>query len=228
MKCTTLILSLVAVTPLVDTPHAAVIASESLTSLSRGARYGEVLLLRRRGMKLEAEVWGTQGLNACPEANWSQLDTDAIRSATGALAVVKNGPRYWLPNATTGKPASDRRTRFGDLEMRHLATLEIQPRQGRTPYRERVVRRQTTFVFNRGEQIYELISPRGIAYVMQSWSTGVDPELAIEDLPKLGSRLQLPSGWTYQSRVLEDDLVLRAEQAAVVLQDDLRNTYQRR
>jgi len=62
--------------------------------------------------------------------------------------------------------------------------------------------------------------------VMQTWSQIVDPELSRADLPQLGERLDLPEGWTYQKRVLESPLRIdSATRAALVLQDDLTNSY---
>ncbi len=194
----------------------------------RGSRYGEVLLVRRDGTTIEAEVWGTQGLSDCPAASWEALDPRVIRSETGALAVVLNGPRYWLPNLTMGSLAAKERKQFGELEMRRLATLEIRPPLNSDPYQERTVRRKTNFVFQKGEEIYELKSPNGAVYVMQSMSQIVDRDLKIAELSTLASGLTLPEGWTYEARTLDDNLVLTAKGKAIVLQDDLRNTYQRR
>lgn len=199
-----------------------------LQHFGRGDRYGEVVLVRRNGLKFEAEVWGTQGLNDCPAQSWKALDEKAIRSETGALGVVLNGPRYSLSNSTKESFASTKRRKFGQLEMRHLATLEIRPRMGPPIYKERVVRRKTTVVFQKGEEIYELRSPEGTAYVMRSMSQSVDPKLKLAQLSTLGTRLKLPKGWTYQARTLDAELVLTAKDKAVVLQDDLRNAYQRR
>ncbi len=193
----------------------------------RGDRYCEILLVRLKGMAFKAEVWGTQGLNDCPAPSWQTLDTKAVKSKTGALAVRPNGPRIFLPNSVTGSLPSARQRRFGELEMRMLATLKVNPRQGRAPYSERTVQRKTTFTFDRGEEIYELISPKGKVYVMQSMSQIVDPDLKLADLSALGSRLELPDGWTYQARTLNADLVLTVDGEAIVLQDDLKNTYQR-
>jgi hypothetical protein len=50
--------------------------------------------------------------------------------------------------------------------------------------------------------------------------------LSRADLPQLGERLNLPEGWTYQSRVLESPLRIdTTSRAAQVLQDDLKNSY---
>ena len=193
--------------------------------LTRGSRYCELLLVRLNGMVPEAEVWGTQGLSDCPAASWDALDVDAIQTEEGALAVVKNGPRFWLPNSTLGAlPSMERRT-FGDLQMRLLATVEVNPNN--TPYSEITVQRTTTYTFNSGEEIYELTAPGGAVYVMQSMSQIVDPEQQLTDLPALDARLMLPQGWSYAARTLDEDFVLRVEGEATVLQDDLSNTYQR-
>ena len=76
--------------------------------------------------------------------------------------------------------------------------------------------------------MYELTSASGEVYIMQSYSRIVDPELSIDELADLGSRLTMPAGWTFSSRVLDADYELVSEGTAFVIQDDLSNTYQRR
>jgi hypothetical protein len=44
---------------------------------------------------------------------------------------------------------------------------------------------------------------------------------------ELGSRLKLPEGWRYSAVVPEGDLTLGANGTAMVVQDDLDNTYQK-
>ena len=198
------------------------------TPIGRGDRYCEILLVNMNGSALEADVWGTQGISYCPAASWDALDAETIKSEEGALAVVMNGPRHWLPNSTTGSLPSLERKTFGDLEMRHLATLEVDASTGSDPYTERTVVRDTVFTFDSGEEIYELSSPEGVVYVMQSMSQIVDPALTMGDLPTLASRLALPNGWTYQARTLDAVLVLEAAGEAIIVQDDLSNTYQQR
>ena len=63
---------------------------------------------------LLANVWGTQGLNDCPAAAGEALDAPAIQAEEMALAVLKNGPRLWLVDRTTGSGAfGEIRTAFG-------------------------------------------------------------------------------------------------------------------
>ena len=194
---------------------------------SRGDRYCEVLLVSMDGTAIVADAWGTQGISHCPAEHWEALDPASIASDTGALAVVMNGPRYWLPNATTGTLPDVERRFFGDLEMRLLATIEV-PSISQEAYRETTVLRVTTYTFDAGAEIYELTSPEGAVYVMQAMSNIVDPDLTLEVLSTLGARLELPAGWSYQARTLESALILDITGQATMVQDELQNSYQRR
>ena len=62
---------------------------------------------------------------------------------------------------------------------------------------------------------------------MQSHSRIIDADLEIESLSSLGERLELPEGWTFSTRVLDEDYYLVSDGKAFVIQDDLANTYQR-
>jgi hypothetical protein len=190
-------------------------------------RYCEILLGYQVGGQIQADVWGTQGLNLCPAASWEALDPDSIQAEYGALFVEMNGPRYSLMDTGSIELPGEYRT-FGDLEMQRLATLVIDPAQATAgPYTELTAERTSVFEFWSGFESYELTSPDGVVYVMQAMSNIVDPELTLADLPSLGSRLALPPGWTYQAHRRITDLVAVADGEAIVLQDDLKNTYQR-
>jgi haloalkane dehalogenase len=121
---------------------------------------------------------------------------------------------------------------FGGLQMRRLATvpLPLGSHLGglrRHPYTEQPVRRTTVYVWDQGREVYELVVPDGTTYVMQSYSLAVDPTLTEADLPMLGSRLQLPEGWRYRARRIEEEWALEVDGEARVVQDELENSYQR-
>lgn len=63
---------------------------------------------------------------------------------------------------------------------------------------------------------------------MQTFAEIVDKDLTMDELAGLGARLDLPRGWTYASRVLEEEMRLTASGEAHLIQDDLQNSYQRR
>ena len=203
-------------------------AAAATSASVRGNRYCEVLLAFAQGGSIEAKVWGTQGLNDCPEAAWASVDPMTIRTEFGATAAVLNGPRHWLLDRFSGeRPAGSPRL-FGMLEMQQLATLTLAP--GTTsskPYVERTVQRKSEFEFRAGAEVYELLAPDGSVYVMQSYAQIVDTRLSESDLPGLGTRLELPAGWEYRARTLASPLVVSTPGEATVVQDELQNTYSR-
>jgi hypothetical protein len=82
------------------------------------------------------------------------------------------------------------------------------------------------FFWDAGKQVYELVNPEGVAYVMQALCIGVDPGMSEASLPSLGSRLALPEGWTFRSRVLDEELAVdTTSTVATVLQDEFENSY---
>nr|WP_142280431.1 hypothetical protein [Mycobacterium saskatchewanense] len=191
-----------------------------------GKRYGEVLLVTPGEAGPQATVYNSFPLNDCPAELWSQLDAQAIAKENGAATALLNGPRYWLMNSIEKQTRGPQITKnFGGIEMIMQATVLLAS-MNPAPYTVNQVSRNTVFVFNAGEEVYELQDPHGQHWVMQTWSQVADPNLSRADLPKLGERLKLPDGWSYQPRVLTSELrVDTTTRAARVLQDDLTNSY---
>ncbi|MEZ5205818.1 MAG: hypothetical protein R2690_02265 [Acidimicrobiales bacterium] len=201
---------------------------QRLISDMRGVRYGEVLAVYQRDDGFEAEVYGTQLLNDCPQELWETLDPTAIAAELGAVFVKLNGPRYWMLDGLGTKVAvvDPVMRAFNGLDMRRIAVVHLGDDPVAVPYTERHVNRGAVFFFDAGSPVYELVRPDGIAYVMQARCVGVDPTLTEDDLPTLGERLALPEGWTYRTRVLDEELIIdTTETVATVLQDELENTY---
>lgn len=203
-------------------------APARLISDMRGVRYGEVLAVFAREHGLEAEVYGTQMLNDCPQELWETLDPAAIADEMGALAVKLNGPRYWVLDGFGLKVAVVEPVfrDFNGLTMRRIAVVELGDDPATVPYTQRHVNRGAVFFFDAGRPVHELVDPDGLAYVMQAYCVGVDPTLTEADLESLGDRLDLPAGWTYRTRLLDEELVVdTSATVATVLQDELENTY---
>lgn len=191
-----------------------------------GKRYGEVLLVQIAESGPQATVYNSFSLNDCPAELWSKLDPQALATENGAAAALLNGPRYWLMNDIEKDPQGPQETKtFGGIEMIKQATVALTS-MNPAPYLANEVTRNTVFVFNAGEEIYELVDPDGKRWVMQTWSQVADPNLSRADLPGLAGRLSLPDGWTYQPRVLTETLrVDTTTRPAKVLQDSLTNSY---
>jgi len=204
------------------------IAPQRLIDHMRGVRYGEVLAMFLRDTGLEAEVYGTQMLNDCPQELWETLNADEIAKDMGAVFVKLNGPRYWLLDGLGSKVAVvDPVFRdFNGIQMRRIATIPIGADFAAGPYTIRNVNRGAVFFFDAGKTVYELVDPEGRAFVLQARCVGVDPSMTEESLATLGERLALPEGWSYRTRVLDAELdVDTSATLATVVQDEFENTY---
>jgi hypothetical protein len=203
-------------------------ATQRLISDMRGVRYGEVIAVFSTDSGLEAEVYGTQMLNDCPQDQWETLEADVIAAEMGAVAVKLNGPRHWMIDGLGTKVAvvEPILRDFNGLTMRRIATIDLGDTPGVMPYTEAHVDRGAVFFFDAGSPIYELVNPDGLAYVMQALCIGVDPTMSEATLPSLGDRLSMPPGWTYRSRMLDEELVVDTTATiATVLQDEFENSY---
>ena len=205
---------------------------KSISNL-RNQRYCEVLLGKRAWLNLEVKVFNTQGLNLCPEVQWKTLTKESIEKSFDVSFVLLNGPRYWTMDEiqAAGNTVNDVKETFGGMEMNLRATVQVsllKQLMGSKQYTPNEVTRTTNFIYRAGSAVYELTSPAGEVYVMQSYSQIANPALSMKDLPVLNEQLKLPAGWTYRSRVLDQDLSLVVNGIAYVLQDNLLNSYQRR
>ncbi len=194
----------------------------------RGVRYGEVLAIYHRDGRFEAEVFGTQFLNDCPQELWETLDAEKIAADMGAILVKLNGPRYWLLDGMGQKNYSLEPVMrdFNGIEMRRIAVVDLGESPGNAPYTEKYVNREVVFFFDAGKPVYELVNPDGLAYVLQARCVAVDPMMDEDALMTLGDRLDMPEGWTYRVRILDEELIIDTTQSvATVLQDEFENSY---
>ena len=194
----------------------------------RGVRYGEVIAAFHRDGRFEAEVFGTQFLNDCPQELWDGLDADSLAADLGAVMVKLNGPRHWVIDGMGIKVNAREPVlrEFNGLLMRRLAVIDLGEQPVASPYTDVHVDRGAVFFFDAGKPVYELVSPDDVAYVMQALCVGVDPSMTEESLQTLGGRLSMPEGWTYRTRILDDELVVDTTATiATVLQDEFENSY---
>ena len=84
----------------------------------------------------EAEVFGTQFLNDCPQELWDGLDSSAIAADLGALAVKLNGPRHWVIDGIGQKVNTQEPVlrEFNGLRMRRLALIDLGDHPSTSPY----------------------------------------------------------------------------------------------
>ena len=199
----------------------------------RDARYCEVISVTRDRLTFTVEVYNTIGLNDCPAALWSALNSMALAKQKGVTTIKLNGPRHWVLDGIEGRgvSAGGKIEDFGGVKMGLRATIQTKLWQGTVGnkfYTPNAVKRETVWHYKAGQPVFELVSATGDIYVMQSYAQIVDSKLSFADLPKLGERLKLPAGWKYQTRTLAADDALKVDGLAYVINDDMYNSYQRR
>jgi hypothetical protein len=196
----------------------------------RDARYCEIIPVVHRGVHLLATVYNTLGLNDCPSELWDKITEPAMKKRFGAFKVVLNGPRHFVMDAiaAAGDTAAGKTIDAEGLGLTARATINVGIAGLRAkPYGERAIDRETRYVFRANQPVFLLVRPDGVRYAMQSYAQMVDKSLSYDNLPGLGSRLKLPAGWRYEVMKPDSDLLLGATGKAIVVQDDLDNTYQK-
>lgn len=194
-------------------------------------RYCEVLLAKiDLGTSISLEAYNTVGCNSCPDEEWSTLDTDTIQVDYDSPYARLNGPRYWvLDSISSPTITSSCDTQFGGIKMSLVATIPItlDDLNDELAYTVNTVERNTAWYYYKGQQVYILEDPSGKCFIMQSYSQKIDNNLHLDDLENLGIRLNMPSGWSYETFMLEDDLILESQNGvAELVSDDLENAYQ--
>jgi hypothetical protein len=196
----------------------------------RGARYCEILMGFQQGTSVRIDVYNTYGLNDCPEAAWGAVDPAQVQAQLHADSVTLNGPRRWVIDAFANSAFLDPTVvTLGGIEMRKAGELDLplaEAASAGAPYVIHAIMRDTTYVFQAGKMVYELVDPVGRVFDMQSFSLA-QGDLTEAELSGLGGKLSLPAGWAFRARRLAQDLEVTAVQGvATIVRDDLANTYQ--
>ena len=210
----------------------------------RGKHHAEVLIMNRDadGPGGSGNYYNSLGVvDDLPDeefdARFRALDPEKLKKEYGGDAVRFNGPRRFLADRFTGEAFDGgKQSMLGPIPM-YVYGLFVVPdfdafiAGKQTPYHETVSKRTTTWFFDAGTEVYELVSPEGVAFVMQSASLRIDPHNTVDKLPTLGDRLSLPEGWQFRVRTLEEDLVMAVtyddDPPNTIVLDEFENNYQR-
>lgn len=202
----------------------------------RGTRYCEIFIVSGINNPV-GTIYNTYGLNLCPEDCWSTLNPQNLVQYAKQAGIkevrqaIMNGPRFWIMDSISSPAQPGPVVSLGCLQMRQVGQIPLTRQDLRTekpPYQEQLIKRDTVYTFNANQPTYQLINPKGEAYIMQSYTTMVNQNLTLNDLNNLKSQLQFPQGWDYQVISYPNDVTLATVNGqAVILQDNLKNTYQK-
>ncbi len=95
------------------------------------------------------------------------------------------------------------------------------------PFGEHTIDRETVYVFEAGKPTFRLTTPCGGGLCDAVLRAVRGPVAHLRDPSRPRPRLKLPEGWTYSVVTPSEDLLLKAEGKAIVVQDNLKNTYQK-
>jgi hypothetical protein len=174
--------------------------------------------------------------NEVLDARFKALDAEKLKKEYGSDGVRFNGPRRFVANGFSGIAFDGCKKRdMGGITFLVYGTFATPSFEGfmsgtEPAYHVLVSKRTNTFYFNKGEQVYELVTPQGEVYTMFSLSLRIDPNNTIENLPTLAKRLTLPKGWTARVRTLDKDLALSSSYDMnppnTIVLDQFENNYQ--
>ena len=185
---------------------------------TRGLRYAELFAV---GPEL-ITVYNSMGLSEAPPELWDPLDAAAAAEQLQVGMVVKNGPHWWISDSATLRFGVEVIT-VGGIGFRFAAKLPAAvARSGKlTPPVYTVVetKKEGELVYLSGETVYELVSPEGDAFVMQS--SNVEPS----GLATLGERLSPAAGWQFRTRTLDQELTVELDGKVKTVMDDFRDVY---
>lgn len=185
---------------------------------TRGLRYAELFAVGAETII----VYNSMGLSEAPPELWDGLDAAAAAEQLGVGAVIKNGPHWWLADRTTLLFAVDE-VEVGGIGFRFAAKLPVAlAASGKlVPPFYTVVQanKAGALVYAAGRPVYELVSPDGDAFVMQS--ANIEPA----ELEALDERLTTAEGWRFRTRTLDEELTVDLGGTVNVVMDDLHNVY---
>ncbi|BCA95782.1 hypothetical protein TUM19329_21430 [Legionella antarctica] len=196
-------------------------------SNTRGKRYCEIILFKK---PTQIFVYSTFGLNDCPPNIWRKITVVQIKETTNSFFIRLNGPRYWMmdgmKSTALGSPSTET---FSGLTLRQAGEIMISPNDffsANVPYQTRNIKRRTTWIYEAGKPVYELIDSKGHIFVMQSYSQQISPQKEAS-LSQLALKLRLPPGWQFKAGVLKKTATLSTvNNTATVVMDDFFNSYQ--
>jgi hypothetical protein len=185
-------------------------------------------------------IWNSTSVGDCPPDKIDAIFADQgekIKKATGAQKVWLNARRHWTFNEIWAYSAGDARD-FDGVTALWLGVVgaEVAAKAvgtghylAHTPGTPGIVAHRA-FKFNKGMTVYLLDIPDGKVFVMQSWTDHVNKGETAANLKDLGSQFkQLPPGWKFRVKVLDQDLTIAPKKPpyyGYVTQDEFLNTYQ--
>jgi hypothetical protein len=176
--------------------------------------------------------------DSCPEALFNGLDRAALEQQYRVEVVNTNpdtGRKFWTLDTFDVEESPTVRDFYG-LKARYagdtaagsdgkpldLSAAGIPAIQ----YKELTFYRTSNIVFEKGKPVFMIVDINGTKWVNKAYQTGVDPTLTYAGMSTLGTRLKyLPAGWKFETKILTEDLVIKANGLQPIMWDELGGAY---
>ena len=203
---------------------------------ARDLEYCEIAPVLGDRPKVMAQFYNTSKPgDSCPLDKFSTIDAKKVAAEVGADFVYVNptpqtARRHWVMDELWAFKAGET-VDFDGVIATWMASMS--PEQMKSTVAEPFVgveiHRESKYLYRKGSQVYLMRAPKGITWVMQSYATEVDPNLTLDRLPHLGSKLNLPNGISFESKTLPEDLTIEPTKSggvAHIIRDNLHNVYE--
>ncbi|MBY5427475.1 hypothetical protein [Rhizobium leguminosarum] len=197
----------------------------------RDTRYLGAAIVVGNGLNARAHMNANAGNELTPDDFVWKPDPEKKAKEFEVDMVVANTGRIWTFDH--GECQYGYGWDFNGAKMGHLGQMvakDLIAHFHGDPYVPTLLTRLTKWTWDAGKEVYLLREPNGTVWVMQEYTRDVDPSLTIANLKNIGPKLtKLPKGWTFETKVLEKDLVAdttKSDGWASIIRDDLHCTYQ--
>jgi hypothetical protein len=160
----------------------------------------------------------------------AMAECPVIKKQHGALAATLNGPKEWMldwveiPLGTERDFNGKLITWSADLSLKGVNLRKW----GKVPYETLTIARKSAFGMNKGTKVFLIDDTEGNTWIMKGFQLGLEPRWTLEEFSKDPASLckQLPPGWKYRTKVLDQDLILIPETGvATIMPDEFINVY---
>jgi hypothetical protein len=196
---------------------------------SRGLRFCGLGAFVGVGRTQRAHVYTAATFPVTPETHKSIDPERLARELEVAMCAVNSG-RFWINDEYhyTGTDIVD----IHGVEMRWAGDMTGAEMiaQFQSAYTPSLIYRNTNWIFHSRQPVYLLREPGGAVWVLQEFTQEVAPGLEADNLDRLGGMYKhLPEGWTFETKVLDEELSLDTSRAggwAAIIRDEFGCTYQ--
>jgi hypothetical protein len=197
---------------------------------------------------IKVSIFSTDRLTGCEESEYHKLTAISISTQLQTFMkpaeIVKSGVHTPVMSKDLS-PVNEPYIEIGKFRFRKTGELSVSyftffyhyltdPRYRKgftglmfTPLKVSGV---TFFIYNPGLRVYQLKSPDGKTFTMTTFSNLINASLTLDGLINLAPSLELPSGWTFSTQVLDKQISIRSrvslDETEFVL-DNFGNFYAR-